>query len=492
MGLEIDREQFEEGDYARFSERLRESLVALGELLARPGFGVGRQSLGAELELFLVDAAGRPLPANRDVLAESFDRRLTVELNRFNVECNLRHGPLAGRPFSALGREMEGALAELRRAAAAHGGRPAAIGVLPTLRPDDLKSSAMTDSARFRALSAALQRLRGAPFRIRIDGPEPLEVDCEDVTFEGANTSLQLHLRVDPDAFDRTYNAVQMATAPALALAANSPTFLGHRLWEETRVALFKQAVDHRGDGPPRESRVAFGRGWARRGALELFSENVLRHPPLLPVLGDEDPLARVRADGVPRLDEVRLHQGTVWHWNRAIYDPAEGGHLRLEMRALPAGPGVRDMLANAAFLVGLTLGLAPEAERWTQGFPFRRAESNFYRAARRGLDAELAWPPAAGESPAPVRARDLVLRLLPLARRGLDAAGVEPEESEPLLELVAQRVRAGRTGASWQRETLEALEWKLERTRALAAMLERYLEHAEGGDPVALWPVSP
>ena len=32
------------------------------------------------------------------------------------------------------------------------------------------------------------------------------------------------------------------------------------------------------------------------------------------------------------------------------FYDPAGGGHLRIELRALPAGPSNRDMLANAAF----------------------------------------------------------------------------------------------------------------------------------------------
>lgn len=488
MGLEIDRDRFEEAEFARFSQRLEHSLVALGELLARPGFGVGPPSLGAELELFLVDAAGRPLPANREVLAGTLDPRLTVELDRFNLECNLRHAPLAGRPFGSLGREMEDAMAELGRAARVHGGRVAAIGVLPTLRAEDLQSSAMTDSARYRALSAGVQRLRGGPVSIRIDGPEPLAVQCDDVTFEGANTSLQLHLRVDPAAFARTYNAVQMATAPALAVAANSPTFLGHRLWDETRVALFKQAVDERGTGPRRESRVAFGRGWARHGALELFAENVRRHPPLLPVLGDEDPLARVRAGDVPRLDEVRLHQGTVWHWNRAIYDPTAGGHLRLEMRALPAGPSIPDMLGNAAFLVGLALGLAPQAESWLAGFPFAQAESNFYRAARSGLAAELFWPPAPGEAPEPIRAWELVLRLLPLARQGLEAGGVAADESDSLLEVVAERARSGRSGAVWQRRALAALERKLDRAGALASMLEHYLKNAERREPVHEW----
>jgi hypothetical protein len=190
LGTEIDRERFDAGDYARFAARLEDSLEALARLLARPGFGEGPRSLGAELELFLVDAEGGPLPLNEAVLRETVDPRITVELDRFNLECNLRPTPLAGRPFSALAREI-----------AVHRGRIALIGILPTLRVGDLQPSAMTDSPRYRALSAALQRLRREPFRVRIDGADPLDISCEAVTFEGANTSLQIHLRLPPREF---------------------------------------------------------------------------------------------------------------------------------------------------------------------------------------------------------------------------------------------------------------------------------------------------
>lgn len=488
MGREIDRERFDESDFVRFRERLDRSLHALRELLERPGFGEGDASLGAELELFLVDARAAPLPLNQAVLAETVDPRMTVELDRFNLECNLRWSPLSGRPFEALGRELEGALAEVRRAAAAHAGRVAMIGVLPTLRATDLERSAMTDNPRYRALSASLRRLRSGPFTMRIDGAEPLEIDCDDVTFEGAATSLQLHLRIRPDAFARVYNAVQLVTAPCLAAAGNSPTFLGHHLWEETRVALFKQSVDARGPGRSRDARVSFGSDWVADGAFELFAESVSRHEPLLPLLGDEDPLACVRGGGVPRLDEVRLHQGTVWGWNRAIYDPADGGHLRIEARALPAGPTVVDMLANAAFLLGAGLGLSSDTEAWIGRMPFDAAHRNFYRAAQLGLSAKLLWPTDSGDALDLVHAGELVLRLLPLARRGLADAGVSPEDSEPLLDVIASRVRSGRTGAVWQREALVRLERSGDRSTALAAMLEHYIENAEGGAPVHRW----
>src|SRR6266496_3524790 len=361
MGTDIDQEEFNERDYSRFAERLAECLSAFGQLLERPGFGAGPATVGAELELFLVDGAARPLPHNQAIRAAVADPRVTVELDRFNLELNASPVQLAGRPFAALGGELNVLLDRVADAAKDQAGRPALIGILPTLSQADLGPGAMTDVPRYRALNSGLRRLRRDPFRIGIAGEDPLKLAAEDVALEGANSSFQIHLRVDPADFTRTYNAVQVATAPVLAVAGNSPTFLGHRLWEETRIALCKQSVDDRdGRGPRRGlGRMAFGSGWLRDGPLELFAESVRLHRPLLPVLDDQDAEDDRDRWDAPALTALRLHQGTVWRWNRAIYDPALGGHLRIEMRALPAGPTVTDMLANAAFLIGLSLWLA-------------------------------------------------------------------------------------------------------------------------------------
>ncbi|HEX8822894.1 MAG TPA: glutamate--cysteine ligase [Archangium sp.] len=494
MGLQILKESFEPQEYERFSKRLKESLEALRQVLERPGFGVGPRTIGAELEMFLVDSAGYPLPVNQQVLDQTTDPRVTVEIDRFNLECNLRPAPLAGRPFTAMRAEFESALAEVRRAAATQGARVAVMGILPTLREVDLGSRAMTGMPRYRALSASIRRLRGdTPFRIVIGGEDSLTLEWDDVTPEGANTSLQYHLRVDPADFARMYNAAQLATAPVLAVSSNSPFLLGRRLWDETRVALFRQAVDDRGEpqpGVPQHGRVTFGHGWARQGPLELFAEAVALHAPLLPVLSSESPLAGVAGGGVPRLDELRLHQGTVWSWNRAIYDPSAGGHVRIELRALPAGPTVVDMLANGALLLGLTLGLSEQVESLLPGLPFMCARGNFLRAAKEGLDAVLLWPERYAPSPRPVPALELVERLLPVARDGLVGAGVEAEEADALLSVVEARVRARTTGARWQRKMLARLEAQLPRPDAMAALLERYLVHAASGRPVHEWPL--
>lgn len=495
MGLLIEQEHFSAEQEQCFRERLAESLRVLRELLGRPGFGVGPRTVGAELELFLVDERGRSLGLNREVLARTMDPRVTVELSRFNLECNLRPGPLAGEPFTWLAEEFEGALAEVRRAAGLLGARVAMVGTLPTLREEDLGHSALTALPRYRALSAAIRRRRhGEPMPVSIAGPrEHLALEVDDVTLEGANTSVQFHLRVDPGDFARVYNAVQLATAPVLAVSGNSPLVLGRRLWQETRVALFHQAVDDRGEpqaGTPHHARVSFGHGWVRQGALELFAESVALHAPLLPVVGPELPLEVLARGGLPRLDELRLHQGTVWSWNRAVYDPAAGGHVRIEARALPAGPTVVDMCASGALLLGLGLGLAPQVDELLPGLPFAQARGNFWRAAREGLEAVLLWPEPCGPSPRPVPAAELVGRLLPVARTGLVEAGVAPQEVDSLLEVVHERLRTGRTGSRWQLEVLSRLEQRHARPEALAALLERYMARSESGQPVHTWPV--
>lgn len=494
MGLEISRDSFDPADYLAFSEKLAANLRALSQLLDRPGFGTGPATVGAELELHLVDAHGRPMPINRAVLADTLDGRVTLEVDRFNLEINSRPCLLAGHPFRALEAELSEALGEVHRAARSHGARVATIGILPTLEESDLQSGALTELHRYRALSASIRRLRQGPTTIRITGLEELEVAAEDVTMEGANTSLQLHLRVAPRDFARTYNAAQLATGVALAVSGNSPFFLGKRLWQETRIALFRQAIDERTD--PRDddwrpARVSFGHGWARSGARELFEEAVALHEPLLPVVGPEDAESMLREGRVPALEELRLHQGTVWRWNRPVYDHAEGGHLRIELRALPSGPTVSDMTANAAYLVGLTLGLAPDMDEHAVRMTFGQARRNFYEAARHGLDAELLWPERRGPSPRRERAQDLALDLLPLARRGLLDAGVDGAEIADKLAVIEARIRSGRTGARWQSECYDALRLAHPSPEALKRMLEAYLTLSREGRPVHEWPLS-
>lgn len=496
VGRDIRADHFTEADHARFRQRLDQGLRALELVLARPGFGSGPRRLGVELELCLVDAEGRPLAISEHVVREAGTREITPEIGVFDVELNTPPELLTGTPFTKLREHMQTRLRLVSSVAERYGGRAVPIGILPTFRKGDF-ADAVTDRPRYRALARELVAARGAPFEIRIEGEDCLRFRSRDAfAMESANTAFQIHLSTEPAEFRDLFNAALLLSGPLIAAAANSPTFLGHRLWHETRVALFKQVGDDRPTIPDRDMglppRINFGNGWLREGAHELFMESVALHPPLLAECDlEEDPVALARAGKLPSLSELRLHHGTVWSWNRPVYDPADGGSLRIELRALPAGPSYDDMLANAAFVVGAMLGLQEEIADITAALPFPLVKRNFYLAAERGLDAELAWPSASTAAPVTLSARAILLSLMPLAHMGLTSAGVSKLESQRFLDVFDARVRSGQTGAVWQRAVLARLEQRgVSGDPAFAALLERYLAGFSSQQPVHLWPI--
>ncbi|MEH6608568.1 MAG: glutamate--cysteine ligase [Halioglobus sp.] len=493
MGIEIDRTEFTAADYSAFEGQLERNLAELQVLLDDSKFGEGPASLGAELEVYIVDAAGDPLFANQEILSAAADPQLTLELNRYNLEYNLSPCTISNSAFAAAEREIIDRLAHLRSVAAPLGGRIVPIGILPTLRQSDFGAHSMTGRRRYQALVNQLIKRRGDKFHIDINGEDPLKLELGDITLEGANTSFQVHYRVRPAEFADTFNAIQLVTPLAVGIGANSPTLFGHRLWHETRIPLFKQSIDtrHIDRYSWREpARVNFGQGWVRRGVAELFREVVRIYPPLLPVCREQLPNDKPKDGVAPALAELRLHQSTVWLWNRPVYDDAEGGHLRIEMRALPAGPTAIDMVANAAFLIGLAEGIRPQLEELLPALPFPKAEYNFYRAAQHGLDARLLWPDLNQSGYREQSLGNIIERLLPVAREGLDTIGVSTAESERYLGIIEQRLRHRQTGASWQLRKLQNLLRKMSLAKAQHALLEEYLEHSVANLPVAEWPL--
>ena len=490
MGLEIDRSDFSEQDFTAFQTALEEDLAGLAQLLNTPSFGEGPSSLGAELEMYLVDHAGRPLHANQAIHGAARDPQLTLELNRYNLEYNLSPQPMDASGFTRTEEEIVSRLRDLRELAAMHGGHVVPIGILPTLRQSDFGADCVTDLPRYHALVKQLIERRGSDFCIDIDGADPLRLDMADITLEGANTSFQVHYRVAPRAFADTFNALQLATPLALAIGANSPTLFGHSLWRETRIPLFKQSIDIRQRDRyswSEPARVNFGRGWVRRGAFELFEEAVRLYHPLIPMCADDAPTA---GSASPALQALRLHLSTVWLWNRPVYDPVDGGHLRIEMRALPAGPTAVDMVANAAFLIGLAEGLRGGINRLLPAIPFHIAEYNFYRAAQHGLQAKLVWPRHDQYRLREQPVVEIIASLLPVAREGLASVGVAAAEVDYYLGIIETRLQARRTAADWQLEAWRRLERDGTPYRALHAMLELFMQYSEANLPVAEWPL--
>ncbi|MEH6549743.1 MAG: glutamate-cysteine ligase family protein [Pseudomonadales bacterium] len=491
MGLDIDKIDFTDADHTAFRIRLTENLQALKLVLGRPGFGEGAASLGAELEIYIVDEHGDTLSINTQLLDLAQDPQLTVELNRYNLEYNLSPALISDNAFFATEQEILNKLAGLSKLAVQQGGRIVPIGILPTLVTQDVDRKSMTDRMRYQALMQQLSSRRRGRFNIDIDGRDPIQLEMDDVTLEGANTSFQVHYRVSPEDFSDMFNAIQMATPLALALSGNSPLLFGHSLWQETRIPLFKQSIDTRVAGTRHwhePARVTFGNGWARAGAANLFAEAVNLYEPILPVCGEEDALALATAGSTPRLAELRLHQSSLWWWNRPVYDDIDGGHLRIEMRALAAGPSAIDMVANAAFLIGLAEGLRPNIDALMSGLPFHLAAYNFYRSAQYGLSSRLVWPHANQTGCKEYAVGELLAQCLPIAADGLASIGVSSAEVDRYMDVITHRLSTGQTGSVWQMQSFDQLSQKMTRDAALHKMLESYIAHSEANLPVSSW----
>ncbi|KUL50399.1 hypothetical protein [Streptomyces sp. NRRL S-1521] len=467
MGKDVGPVTFTERDHVHFRARLEDCLSTLGKVVSDREFGAVPATLGAELEASLVGESGGPAPVNVAVHEVLQDDRIALEVARFNLEANLEPVPLRGRPFTAMAEQATHRLRQITaQSLRLHGARAVPIGTLPTLTSADVTTEALTPVPRFHALERAWAKRRPTPFPMRVAEGRDGVLQAESVAVQGAACSWQVHLTVPPDRFLHTFNAAQLATAPALAVAGNSPFPLGRAGGQESRIPLYEQGFGDRGDarpGAPRP-RVGFGQAWLRGGPLAVFEEAVHSYDVLLPA-HDRDPRDSGSDEaGYPPLEELRLHLSTVWSWNRPVYDPL--GHLRIELRALPSGPTPLDMAVNTAFLVGLTLFLAAGGRDVARCLPFACAEANFYRAARDGLRASLWWPSSGSPPHQEHEAAALVHKLLPQARTGLTMAGVDAEEADTMLNLLHERVSTGRTGAWWQQRSLEVLSRRQETPR--------------------------
>lgn len=477
-------------DLRRFEERLIADADALETMLRDGMFETGIRRVGLEQEFFLVDEHGRPAPRGVEVLERLGGDGTTYqqELARYNIELALDPTELKGMCFRKIEDDLRRHMGVIRRAAKPHGVDVVAIGILPTLGWDHLTLDYMTPSPRYAALNERVTRMRGGQFRIAIQGIDSLYGTHDNVLLEAFNTSFQLHMQVAPDEFALMYNAMQLATGPALACSGNSPLLMGARLWEETRIALFRQSVDTRTDhqlSRGSRPRVFFGDEWIKTGILDLVRDDIARFRVVLPVDdGLPSPHELLRRGEIPKLSALTLHNGTIYRWNRPCYGVSGGKpHLRIENRPLPAGPTAVDSVANAAFLYGLTLGIANEYGDVSERMPFHDCHSNFYNAASTGLRSSLHWLDGQVRS-----ADELILLVLPLAAEGLRSAGVDSGDAGRLLDLIGERVSSGQTGARWMLEGYSRLRGGVPKDEALQGVVRAYMGRQRGGQPVHRW----
>jgi len=491
VGQEVPAAVYSREDRQRYRQKVRTCLDVFARMLSEARFEYDRRSFGLEIELNLTDEAGDPSMANMRALEAIADSDFQTEIGQFNVEINVPPRLLEGGVFADLEEAVRGSLNRAEERARTVGAHMMIIGILPTVAERHLTADAFSPSPRYQQLNEQIFAARGEDLEISIAGVERLSTFADTIAPEAACTSVQLHLQVDPEGFADHWNAAQAIAGPQVAVAANSPFFFARELWRETRIALFEQATDTRPEELKAQGvrpRVWFGERWIT-SIFDLFEENVRFFPALLPVCEREDPVEVLERGDTPQLHELRLHNGTIYRWNRPIYDTVgDRPHLRVENRLLPAGPSMVDICANAAFYYGLIRTLvAEERPLWSQ-MSFSAAEENFHACARDGLEARVYWPEV-GEVPV----SELVLRrLLPAAHAGLEDAGVDAADRDRLLGIVERRCVTRQNGAAWQAASFHRLydEQKLDRLEALRRMTVVYRDHMHANEPVHEWPL--
>ena len=476
MGQEVPSSRFNKQDFKTFEGLLRQETEQLQQWFRDQAFAGGELTAGFEMEAWLIDADYRPAPRNDDFFSRCQSPMIVPELAKFNIEYNVEPQALHGSALSMLRREINNTTTLCHDIARQMDIDVVMMGILPTLSESDLTLANMSQTERFRALNEQVLRLRkGRPLHLAIQGAEHLRASHFDVMLESAATSFQIHLQVPQQQAARYYNASCLVSAPLVAASANSPFFYGKDLWDETRIPLFEQSVSlqaHEGSECAALRRVTFGSGYIRESLFEAFAENLHCFPVLLPA----------QLDTPEPLDHVRLHNGTIWRWNRPLigFNNQGQAHLRIEQRVVPAGPTEVDSIANAALYYGLVRMLATQDVAPETLMDFSATRDSFYKAARLGLRASIPW--LDGQT-GPVT-RLLLDELIPMARQGLEDMDIDKTDIDDCLGIIEARVRSGRNGAGWQRAYVD------KHGMDMKALTAAYLEHQRTGVPVHEWPV--
>jgi hypothetical protein len=444
MGQEINEVRFSAQDFDTFHHRLAQETELLGQWFDENRFKACKPTAGLELEAWLVSRDKQPAPINGAFLKSLNSPLVTPELATFNVEFNLSPEEISGNVLSRMNTALQKDWDAARNVANELDADLVMIGILPTVENKHLILDNLSSMNRYVALNHEILRQRGGrPLRLDIHGSDILRSEHMDVMLESAATSFQIHLQVSPELAVRAYNASIIASAPLVAVSANSPYLFGKDLWAETRIPLFEQSVEVGGyegesHGPMR--RVTFGSGYARQSLMDCFTENFEHYPVLLPTTFDTP---------TEEMEHLRLHNGTLWRWNRPLLGFENGEpFLRIEQRVVPAGPTIIDSFANAAFYYGLTHALCKMESAPEDIMDFAQARDNFYDCAQHGLDAHIVW--LDGEK---YPAKSLLQNvLLPLAKDGLTDLGIYNKDISKYLSIISSRVRTARNGASWQR----------------------------------------
>ncbi len=472
----------------RFISCLLKDLEVLEKMLDEGYFKDTKTRIGAEQELDLIDSSYNPAALALKILEKLDADYYAPEFALFNLEINSSPHQLSKNCFTELQHELELRLAQAEKVASESGARAIITGILPTLKNEHLTEKMLTPLPRYQELASVVKQMRGDNYEFHIKNIDELITRTNPGTFGGAFTSFQFHLQVHPEEIVSKFNWSQALLGPLLAMAVNSPLFLGKRLWHETRVPLFQQSTDIRrpySNIRNKNARVNFGSSWLKSSVLELFHDNLTHYPALIGTSRLSDSAQELEAGSIPQLEALQFYNGTIYPWNRICYGITEGvPHLRIENRIFPAGPTMTDQIANAAFWTGLITGMPDEVKNIANRMNYSNAASNFQKAARHGLEVEFVWLDDKHYG-----ACDLLLdQLLPIARQGLIKAGVSKQQVKYYLGIIEARIKSKKTGAGWILSNYNKLLEQYKPEEAMEAITSGIYARQKQGKPVHTW----
>jgi gamma-glutamyl:cysteine ligase YbdK (ATP-grasp superfamily) len=476
LGREIKGKHFSDNDEKVFAERLRNETKILMGLFQNNSFEKFETPMcGLEIEAWLVDQDFLPSPVAEPFLNDLSDPLVVPEISKFNFEINTDPLPLQGNVFNHFHQNIEDTWKKIQLSAKEYNSRALSIGSLPTLRKNMLSLDHLYPNKRYFALNKRILDFRREnEFKLEIKGREEISESFKSIMLEAAATSFQIHLQVPQEKARDFYNCSILASPFMAAICANSPFLFGKDLWSETRIPIFEQSIctkNYKRKEGRWATRVTLGNGYVKESLFELFLDNLDGYPPLLPELLDDEP---------SRLAHLRLHNGTIWRWNRPILGFNNEGvpHLRIEHRVPPSGPTTTDMVANMAFYIGLTHFLVDHDTPLWDEIPFETARENFYGACKNGLSAQIKW-----------RGKEINIQkamldiFIPGAKNALLKLGVHRHCLERYFDdVLVPRALAGQNGSSWQQAFISTHGHRYQE------LLEEYYSYQEQDIPVHNW----
>lgn len=474
-------------DRVEFVNHLLDDISAMEYMLKNNMYESGIQRIGTEQEFCLVDDEFCATKKALEVLEELDDSSFTTELALYNLELNSEPLIFKGDCFSKLEESIVQKMKKVRKVAKNNDADIVTTGILPTVSYKEINDEYMTPFDRYKILGQIIRNARGPDFELHLLGVDELNMKHDCIMIEACNTSFQVHLQIEPKDFVDQYNWASAIAGPVLSVVTNSPLMLGNELWSETRLALFRQSIDLRKiTRMPRKRhpRVSFGTDWIKESVAEIFKDDISRYTLLITSDLEEWSLEEVKKGNIPDLTALRIHNGTVYKWNRPCFGVTNGKpHLRIENRYIPSGPSIKDEVANGVFWIGLMKAMPDKYRNIWEVMDFKQARSNFLKAARFGLESEF----EIFDEILPAR-RLILENLLPLAKSGLEKAGIDHKDIDHYLGIIEARVKKNQTGSQWTVRNYRELKKDLSKDESLKMITMKMVELGGKNIPVSKW----